>query len=50
MPILYGLTTNTLTKAFVAASSGHRRFAAQVVPGLVALVGAAWLGFVLSSH
>jgi uncharacterized membrane protein (DUF4010 family) len=50
LPILCGLTTNTLTKIVVAASGGHRQFTAQVVPGLLALVGAAWVGFAFIAH
>jgi len=44
VPILLGLTTNTITKAFVAFSSGGKAYALQVVPGLVLMIAAVWLG------
>ena len=34
LPILAGLTTNTITKTVVAISSGGRRYAMQIIPGL----------------
>lgn len=43
-PILAGLTTNTLSKVLVAFSSGGLRYAARIVPGLVLVVTAVWLG------
>ncbi|HWC00390.1 MAG TPA: DUF4010 domain-containing protein, partial [Bryobacteraceae bacterium] len=42
-PILAAFTANTLTKIMVAISSGGRRFAWQVVPGLLLVCAAAWL-------
>lgn len=48
IPILAGLTTNTISKAMFAYSSGGRVFAAQVVPGLAFVIGAAWLGFAIT--
>ena len=48
VPILLGLTTNTATKVVVAISAGHSRFAAQVIPGLVAMILAAWVGWALA--
>jgi uncharacterized membrane protein (DUF4010 family) len=42
LPILAGLTTNTVSKMAVAISSGGRRFAVQIVPGLVIVIAAAW--------
>jgi uncharacterized membrane protein (DUF4010 family) len=49
IPILAGLTTNTIAKAAVAISTGGRRFAAQIIPGLVIVIAAAWVaaGFAL---
>lgn len=47
LPILLGLTTNTVSKIVVAFASGGRRFAMQVVPGLLLTVAAAWLGWFL---
>lgn len=43
-PVLAGLTANTLVKIVVACVAGGKPFAARVVPGLVAMVAAAWLG------
>jgi uncharacterized membrane protein (DUF4010 family) len=39
-----GFSTNTLTKAVVAFTAGSTRFALQLLPGLIALVLAAFLG------
>ena len=49
IPILAGLATNTISKAAVAISTGGRRFAVQIIPGLVIVIAAAWVaaGFVL---
>lgn len=44
VPILAGLTTNTISKVVFASVAGGRRFAAQVVPGLVLMIAATWLG------
>ncbi len=44
LPILAALTANTLTKSVLAAIAGGRRFAAEVVPGLVLVILAAWAG------
>ncbi len=44
VPILLAMTTNTLTKAVVAAAAGGRRFAVQTIAGLVLVIGAAWAG------
>lgn len=46
LPILVAFSTNTLTK-IVLAIAGSRAFALNVVPGLVLVAAAAWLGFVL---
>ncbi len=45
LPVLLGLTTNTVTKIVIAILNGGGRFAAQVVPGLLLTIGAAWLGW-----
>jgi uncharacterized membrane protein (DUF4010 family) len=42
IPVLAGLTTNTLAKMVVAVLSGGRRFALQVIPGLMLFLAAAW--------
>jgi uncharacterized membrane protein (DUF4010 family) len=47
LPILIGLTTNTITKAVVAITTGGRRFAIDVIPGLLLVILAAWMGLVL---
>lgn len=44
LPILAALSTNTLSKMAVAISSGGRDYAVRIVPGLLAVIGAAWLG------
>lgn len=45
VPVLAALSANACSKAVFAAASGGRRFAAQVVPGLLLMVGAAWAGY-----
>lgn len=49
LPILLGLTTNTLTKMTFAVGAGGRGFAVRVVPGLILVIGAAWLGAMLGA-
>ncbi len=44
VPILAGLTSNTLSKIIIAGSSGGWAFAVRVVPGLVFVALAAWAG------
>jgi uncharacterized membrane protein (DUF4010 family) len=44
LPILFGFTTNTLTKAVVAFAVGGYRFALRILPGLIAVVLAAFFG------
>jgi hypothetical protein len=39
-----GFSANTLTKAVVAFTAGSTRFALQLLPGLIALAAAAFLG------
>jgi uncharacterized membrane protein (DUF4010 family) len=48
VPILAGLATNTLTKVGLAITSGGSRFAWRVVPGLIAVIAAAWAGLPLA--
>ena len=43
LPILAGLTTNTVSKAVLAISSGGMRYALQIVPGLVFMIAVAWI-------
>jgi uncharacterized membrane protein (DUF4010 family) len=44
LAILLAFSTNTVTKIVVAWTTGGSRFAMQVLPGLVLMLGAAWLG------
>jgi uncharacterized membrane protein (DUF4010 family) len=46
LPILAGFTTNTITKLVFAGVNGPR-FAMRVIPGLVLVAAAAWLGVVV---
>lgn len=48
IPVLAALSTNTITKIALAIINGGRRFALQVVPGLVLTVAASWLGWLLA--
>jgi hypothetical protein len=43
-PILAGLSTNTISKMFLAGTNGGRSFALRVIPGLIVVVLAAWAG------
>ena len=47
LPILAALSTNTLTKAVLAVTAGGRAFAVQIIPGLIAVIAAAWAGWLL---
>jgi len=49
LPILLGLTTNTLTKVVVAFAAGGHRFALRILPGLIAVIMAAFLGMWLAT-
>jgi uncharacterized membrane protein (DUF4010 family) len=44
LPILASLTTNTITKVVLAVLSGNWRFISAIIPGLVLVIFAAWLG------
>jgi len=46
IPILAGLSTNTVSKLALAAGGG-RSFALRVIPGLIIVVSAAWAGALL---
>lgn len=51
LPILAGATTNAAAKGIAALISGGPHFARIVVPGLVLVMAAVWLGFAFSpSH
>jgi hypothetical protein len=43
-PVLAGLSTNTISKMFLAGISGGRAFALCVIPGLIVVALAAWVG------
>lgn len=43
-PTLIGFTTNSLMKIIVAFKTGSRHFAARVMPGVVLMTAAVWLG------
>lgn len=44
IPILAGLSTNTISKLIFATMNGGRAFAIRVIPGLILVAAAAWLG------
>ena len=44
LPILTGLSTNTISKLVLAATSGGRSFTVRVIPGLILVALAAWVG------
>ncbi|WP_049057828.1 MgtC/SapB family protein [Achromobacter xylosoxidans] len=48
VPVLAALSANALSKAVFEAASGGRPFAAQVVPGLLLMIAAAWAGYVVA--
>lgn len=49
-PVLIGLSSNTLMKAIMAYKSGGPQYALRIVPGLVLLTVAVWLGAWLMPH
>jgi uncharacterized membrane protein (DUF4010 family) len=48
LPILAAFTTNTVSKAVVAVTTGDRRFALTTLPGLALVVAGAWAGWLLA--
>lgn len=48
LPILAGLSTNTLTKLIFAFSAGRSDFAWRIAPGLILVAAAAWLGTLIT--
>ena len=44
LPILTSMTTNSITKIILATLSGNIRFISAIIPGLVLVMIAAWLG------
>lgn len=49
VPILVGVTTNTVSKIVLAYTSGSREFAVRIIPGLLIVAAAAWAGSFLPS-
>lgn len=47
MPILMGLSANTMVKAVVAFNAGGAAYARRIVPGLVLVLLALWLGWAM---
>ena len=47
LPILVGFTTNTVTKIILAVAGGSSAFALRVVPGLIVVLVAAWMGLII---
>jgi uncharacterized membrane protein (DUF4010 family) len=47
--VLVGFSTNALSKSVVSFSLGDRRFALELLPGLVLMVVAAWAGWFVRS-
>jgi uncharacterized membrane protein (DUF4010 family) len=47
--VLIGFSTNAISKTVVAFSLGDRRFALQLLPGIVLMVLAAWAGWFVRS-
>ena len=47
--VLIGFSTNAISKTVVAFSLGDRRFAFQLLPGIVLMVLAAWAGWFVRS-
>ena len=45
LPILLGLSANTLTKAVVAFNAGGAAYARKIIPGLIAMTLAVWTGY-----
>jgi len=48
LPIVAGLTTNTVSKMVIAAVAGGRAYALRVIPGLLLVIAAAWAGMVFA--
>lgn len=48
LPILLGLSTNTLSKMVFAVTAGNGRYALAVAPGLVLILAAAWAAAVFA--
>ncbi len=44
IPVMLGLTTNTLLRAVLATTTGSKIYAQELIPGLALGLGAAWAG------
>jgi uncharacterized membrane protein (DUF4010 family) len=49
LPVLLGLSANTLTKAVVAWTAGGAAYAKRIFPGLAAMMAAVWAGYALTA-
>ncbi len=47
LPILAALSSNTVTKAVLAVTAGGRTYALEIIPGLLAVIGAAWAAWAI---
>ncbi len=47
LPIIAGVSTNTISKIIVAVASGNRAYSKRVVPGLIFVITSVWLGALL---
>ena len=45
--VLTGLSTNAMVKAALSIAAGGRAYAMRIIPGLVLMMAAAWLGILL---
>ncbi len=50
VPILCALSTNAVSKLVMAMTAGGPRFAAQIGPGLILMIAAAWIGAAVLLH
>jgi uncharacterized membrane protein (DUF4010 family) len=47
LPIIAGVSTNTISKIVAAFAGGDRAYAKRVVPGLIFVIACVWLGALL---
>jgi uncharacterized membrane protein (DUF4010 family) len=47
LPIIAGVSTNTISKIVAAVAGGDRAYAKRVVPGLIFVIACVWLGALL---
>jgi uncharacterized membrane protein (DUF4010 family) len=48
LAVLLALSTNTITKAILTVSAGHRDYSRALLPGLALMLGGVWLGWWLA--